>query len=163
MFGCSGWPSGGFTDTQAHRGSKERRQRGVPTWPTTGSSGNKEVVQFWSALTVFKTIRNNWQRDTLCFRQCLAALAPISEQTGKRDHFGEPATVCFLLELHSKRLLGRGPSLPCRSNTDAHQLVCHAWSSGCLRPHISVAGPCLAAAAKRHDPARPPQSCNRRW
>ena len=58
---------------------------------------------------MFKPIGNNAQRERLSFRECLLAIHSVGEYARKIDDLSEPAAVCLLLELHSKRLFQARP------------------------------------------------------
>ena len=65
---------------------------------------------------MFKPIGDNAQRERLNFRECLLAIHSVGEYAGKIDDLSEPATVCLLLELHSKRLFAHASSVARLSN-----------------------------------------------
>ena len=84
----------------------------MPVSTATDSSGYVQVVQLRRAFALFKTVRNNAQRQSLCFRQRLVSSGPIGEHTRQVDDISHPASILFLLEFHSHRLDAHRLSVP---------------------------------------------------
>src|SRR6266567_4379175 len=78
----------------------------------TDSSGCEEVVQLRRALTMFETVRDNAQRQSLCLGQRLFSSGAVSEYARKIDHVSEPAAVVLSLQLNSEQVAhGREPNM----------------------------------------------------
>lgn len=54
----------------------------------------------WNVLAMFESIGENSKRQSLGFRDCLFASGAVRKYSGKIDHFADPATIVFTLDLN---------------------------------------------------------------
>jgi hypothetical protein len=64
------------------------REPAAPVSMANDSSGYEEVPQLWRTFAMFKTVRDDAQRQRLCSRECFLARGAVRQDARKLDYIG---------------------------------------------------------------------------